>query len=151
MSSSRSGQLGGDTGPQEEKYKTVIRLLLIELAKSQKQLGGLRELAKICRKLEIDNEKLKERSMNYEIGMTRAERRAAQLQEELYRLKGGSAKVLSPTATGGSAFEAPAFLPSSIKGLIDSLTNENVRYIKALNSKVGHPKGAELIKVSIEN
>ncbi len=125
----------------EQKLLGVIRVQMAEKQKLEAPVLAAKRLAKYCQHLRDENERLKLRAQNYEMGMVRAERRSAQLQNDLYKAQKSG---YSPDKVSA---QIPFYLPSSVQQLVDSLTAQNVVLMKGLNDATRHPKGAALMEV----
>lgn len=130
---------------RERQLQGVIRILAAEKLKLEAPLKASKRLARYCQSLKIQNERLKERAQNFEMGMVRAERRSAQLQNDLHKARSNQPATAPETSRKPAQF----FLPSSIQMLVDSLTTQNVILMKGLNKATEHPKGADLVEVGM--
>ena len=145
----KAAQRQGNKVGKEAQLRGVIRVLIDRERRHQQPILAAKRLAKHCQLLKDEVERLKERSYNYETGLARAERMAAQYQQDLYRLtssKGG--KGLTDKSPSNAVKGSPFYLPSSIQQLVDTLSSKNVTLMKILQKKAGGDmKAVELVQV----
>ena len=125
---------GAHGSDKESELRSVIRVLINKNQRLQIPIMAAKKLAKHYQSLKEEVERMKQVSYNYKTGMERAERRSAQLQQDLSRLsrtesnaqRSAGDKSLQETPKG-----LPFYLPSSVKQLIDGLTAKNVLLMKS--------------------
>ena len=140
---------------REMELRGVIRVLINKNQRLQRPVIAAKKLATYYQGQKEEVERLKQVSYNYKTGMERAERRCAQLQQDLARAsrKGANGKAENEMGSKGVK-DTPKglqfFLPASIRQLIDALTTSNVALMKSLQrmSKSGGNVD-EIVKVYI--
>ena len=137
---------------KEQQLHGVLRVMINKNRQLQTPILAAKRLAKHTQFLKDEVERLKQRAFNYENGMIRAERRAAQLQQDLYRANGrngadGTRKEVEVTKKKSQGL--PFYLPSSVQQLVDSLTAKNVALMKSLQKAVDEPHAAKILEVEI--
>lgn len=137
---------------KEQQLHGVLRVMINKNRQLQTPILAAKRLAKHTQFLKDEVERLKQRAFNYENGMVRAERRAAQLQQDLYRATRNGAdgtKKEGEVTKKKSQQGLPFYLPSSVQQLVDSLTTKNVALMKSLQKAVDEPHAAKILEVEI--
>ena len=140
---------------REMELRGVIRVLINKNQRLQKPVMAAKKLATYYQAEKDEVERLKQVCHNYKTGMERAERRSAQLQQDLARAsrRGADGKEEKEARSVGFK-DTPKglqfYLPSSVKQIIDALTSENVTLMKSIQrmSKSGGNVD-EIVKVCI--
>ena len=134
---------------REQQLRGVLRVMINKNRQLQTPILAAKRLAKHTQFLKDEVERLKQRSFNYENGMIRAERRSAQLQQDLYRAtrNGADGTRKEGELTKKKPQGLPFYLPSSVQQLVDSLTAKNVALMKSLQKAVDEPHAAKILEV----